>query len=76
MPDKKDCVNVKGGSLQQKQLLLYNLHEFYIELKIKYFIVKIGFSKFCTLRPKWFISVGASGTHFVCVCIFLFVTKI
>ena len=27
---------------------------------------KIGFSKFCTLRPKWCVSVGASGTHSVC----------
>ena len=29
---------------------------------------EIDFSKFCTLRPKWFVSVGATGTHPVCVC--------
>ena len=28
--------------------------------------VKIGFSKFCTLRPKWCISAGSAGTHSVC----------
>ena len=30
--------------------------------------LKIGFSKFCTLRPKWCVIVGSSGTHSVCVC--------
>lgn len=29
----------------------------------------IGFSTFCTLRPKWCVTVGAKGTHNVCVCI-------
>ena len=29
---------------------------------------KIGFSKFCELRPKWCITVNSSGTHSVCVC--------
>ena len=30
--------------------------------------IEIGFSKFCSLRPKWCITVGPSGTHSVCVC--------
>ncbi|KAF2882619.1 hypothetical protein ILUMI_23545 [Ignelater luminosus] len=30
---------------------------------------KIGKIKFCYLRPKWVILVGASGAHSVCVCI-------
>ena len=29
---------------------------------------KIGFSKFCELRPKWCITVNSSWTHCVCVC--------
>ncbi|KAG1648960.1 Cytochrome P450 9e2 [Nymphon striatum] len=29
---------------------------------------KIGFSKFCSLRPNWCIVAGSSGTHSVCVC--------
>ncbi|GBM39738.1 hypothetical protein AVEN_208641-1 [Araneus ventricosus] len=30
--------------------------------------LKIGLSKFCSLRPKWCVLAGASGTHLVCVC--------
>ena len=30
--------------------------------------VKIGFSKFCTFRPKWSVIAGSPGTHLVCVC--------
>ena len=30
---------------------------------------KIGFSKFCQLRPKWCVTVDStSGVHCVCVC--------
>ena len=29
---------------------------------------KIGFSKFCCLRPKWCVSAGSAGTHSVGVC--------
>jgi len=36
--------------------------------KVRYPEVKIGFSKFCSLKPKWCILAGASGTHTVCVC--------
>ena len=34
----------------------------------KYPNVKLGFSKFCTFRPKWCVLAGSSGTHSVCVC--------
>ena len=70
MPGKKDCVKVKSGHPQQKRLLLSNLHELYIDFKSKYPHFKIGFSKFCSLCPKWCISVGPNGTHCVCVCIY------
>ena len=36
--------------------------------KEKYPNVKLGFSKFCTFRPKWCVLAGSSGTHSVCVC--------
>ena len=36
--------------------------------KEKHPLVKIGFSKFCSLRPKWCVIAGSSGTHSVCVC--------
>lgn len=29
---------------------------------------ELSFSKFCDIRPKWCITVGASGSHSVCVC--------
>jgi len=29
---------------------------------------KIGFSKFCSIRPKWCVLAGSAGTHTVCVC--------
>ena len=28
----------------------------------------IGLSKFCSLRPKWCVTISSSGTHSVCVC--------
>ena len=30
--------------------------------------LKVGFSKFCSLRPKWCVTVSSSGSHSVCVC--------
>ena len=30
--------------------------------------MKIGFSKFCTVHPKWYVIAGSSGTHLLCVC--------
>ena len=66
MPGKKDCISIKGGLPQQKRLLLCNLNELYMEFKSRHQTVQIGFSKFCALRPKWCVSVGA--THSVCVC--------
>ena len=72
MPGKKDYVSVgkrRGGRVhEQKRLLLCNLHELYTLFKEKNPDVKIGFSKFCSLRPKWCVSAGSAGTHSVCVC--------
>ena len=44
-------------------MLLLNL-----EFKKEYPTVKIGFSKFCELIPKWVKTVNHSGMHTVCVC--------
>ena len=44
------------------------MKELYLELKKLNPECKIGFSKFCELRPKWCITVNSSGTHSVCVC--------
>ena len=48
--------------------LLLNLHELYVAFKAKYPNNKIGFSKFCELRPAQCLPVTAAGMHNVCVC--------
>lgn len=69
-PGMKDKVSVRINGIKtqmQKRLLLCNLNELFTYFRNKY-PAKIGFSKFCELRPQWCITVGASGTHSVCVC--------
>ena len=61
IPGKKDCVSIGKNILQQKRLLLCAFKKQHPE-------IKISFSKFCSLRPKWCILVERSGTHSVCVC--------
>jgi len=72
MPGKGDYVSAKdenGISVhKQKRLVLCNLRELYVAFKEKNNNAEIQFSKFCSLRPKWCILAGSSGTHSVCVC--------
>ena len=68
MPGKKDYVSITKGVHKQKRIVLCNLREMYAAFKEKYLNVKLGFSKFCTFRPKWCVLAGSSGTHSVCVC--------
>ena len=68
MPGKKDYVSVGKNVHKQRRLLLCNLKQLYSAFKESYPDAKVGFSKFCSLRPKWCMSVGSSGTHSVCVC--------
>ena len=68
MPGKKDYLSVSQNVHKQRRLLLCNLKELYIStFKEKYPHAKVGFSKFCSLRHKWCVSVGSAGTHSVCV---------
>ena len=71
-PGMKDCVSIKmpDGTKEkvQKRLLLANILEIYTLFKSEHPDVKIGFSSFALLRPKWCIPVGAAGMHNVCVC--------
>ena len=64
IPGVKDRVSVKKNQYEQSRLLLCTLKELYIEFKKQNEDIKIDFSKFCTLRPKWCISAGACGTPF------------
>ena len=66
MPGKKDFISIKKcaqakltASIQPSRAVLF---------KEQNPGLKIGFSKFCSLRPKWCVTVGSSGTHSVCVC--------
>ena len=68
LPGKKDYVTIGRNQHMQKRLILSNLKELYLFFRNRFQDIKIGFSKFCMLRPKWCITVGASGTHSVCVC--------
>lgn len=71
-PGKKDCVSmgkIDGERIyKQKRLILLSLNELYSLFKEKLPDIKIGRSMFCSLRPKWCVLPGSSGTHSVCVC--------
>lgn len=44
------------------------LNELFSLFKQTYPNLKIGRSLFCSLRPKWCVLPGSTGTHSVCVC--------
>lgn len=71
-PGMKDCINIRkeDGTKEkvQKRLLLANISEIYACFKTENPDVKIGFSTFALLRPKWCVPVGSAGSHNVCVC--------
>lgn len=74
MPGIKDVINVKDKSGKrmklQKHLLLLNLKEIYQLFKMQYPELKIGFTKFTTLKPRNCVLACSNGTHNVCVCPF------
>ena len=65
MRGKKDYVSVSKGVHKQK---LCNFHELYTAFKEKHPNVNIGFSKFCTLRPKRCVLASSKMTDSICVC--------
>ena len=50
MPGKKDYLSIGRNVHKQKRLVLCDLSELYSAFRDKYPNIKIGFSKFCTLR--------------------------
>ena len=68
MPGSKDYVSVGFKLHHQKRLILCNLKELFAEFKTKFPESKIRLSKFCSLRPKWCVVAGSSGSHKICVC--------
>ena len=67
VPGAKDYKNIGKKLHVSKRHVLCNLHELYSAFKKK-IDLKVGFSKFASLVPKWCIVAGAVGTHSVCVC--------
>ena len=65
---KKHCVSIGKNVHVSKQLILCNLKELYTAFKDKHPDLKISFSKFASLRPKWCITVNPKGTLSVCAC--------
>ena len=57
-PGKKYCVSIGKKVHFSKRLILCNLIELYTAFKDKHPDLKISFSKFDSLRPKWYITVG------------------
>ena len=70
MPEKKGYVSVSKGVHKQKLCNLQKSFNFelYTAFKEKHPNVNVGFSKFCAVRPKWFVRAGSKMTHSVCVC--------
>ena len=68
LPGAKDYISIGEKLHISKRLILCNLHELYSAFKKKLFDLKVGFSKFASLRPKWCIVAGAAGTYSVCIC--------
>ena len=68
LPRKKEYVSIATNIHKQKRLFLCIMNQLYVAFK-KNPNVDVGISKFCSLRPKWSITVGlSSGTHSVCLC--------
>lgn len=73
-PGKRDYVTINENNVkiaEQRRLLLMNLDEAYQLFKEKYPTLKVGFSKFASLRPpQCILALDSGGTHSVCVCIY------
>ena len=68
MPGTKDKVSLGNKVYAQKRLLLCIVKELYNHFVSKYPEAKIKLTSFYSLKPKWCIQSGKSGTHSVCVC--------
>lgn len=70
--NKKDFVSLPTEhgkrEFRTKRLILHNLKDVYLSFKEKNPEEKIGFTKFCELRPKECVTVNSRGIHSVCVC--------
>ena len=72
LPGKNNWVSTGKNVHVSKRLVLCNLKELYTAFKDQHADLKISFSTFASLRPKWWITVSPKGTHSVCAQIFQF----
>ena len=68
VPGTKDKVSLGNKVYAQKCLLLCTVKELYNHFVSKYPEAKIKLTSFYSLKPKWCIQPGKSGTHSVYVC--------
>ena len=68
MPGTKDKVSLRNKVYAQKRLLLCTVKELYNHFVSKHPEAKIKLTSFYSLKPKWCIEPGKSGTHSKCVC--------
>ena len=73
-PGSRECVSVRNAETEktehlQKQVLLFNLKDLYVDWKNENIHVKDkhGFSFCASLRPRERVLAGSPGTHFICV---------
>ena len=67
---KSTRINLNGEKVRiSRRLLLFNLKEAHYLFQQQHPEIKVGLSKFCSLRPEWVRTVNSSGAHNVCVCI-------
>ena len=64
----KDVASV-GYKICQRKRLLCDMKELFVEFRNLNSNVKVGFSKFCFLQPKWCVLLGSSGSYAVCMCV-------
>lgn len=75
----KQTVSIRtdeGKQLKPKHLMLVALKEAYQMFRNALPHLKIGLSSFASLRPKWCVLPGASGSHNVCICTYHQNTKL
>ena len=71
VPEKKNLLASVKEYLNKNFATCKSLCDFqklYTAFKENHPNVNIGFSKFCTLRPKWCVLADSKVTHSVCVC--------
>ena len=60
--------SVGRGHYHQNRLFLCTVKELHAAFNPKYLCTEVGLLDFFEFKPKWWVALGLSGTHGVCVC--------